>query len=467
VSDRVAEPYYFPPDQDFFSAPADGGALDTVVDIDGPVDEPAVGPDGKTVAFVGFINPQAPRSYDEPQLFVARGHQVTNLSANYDFDMGGFVLGDQAPPRGGAGSNPIIWDAGRFVTIATTEHGRSNLVRFDATTGARQALTHGDHTILAYTATPDGQKFALSIGDPLHLPDLYLLDPASAQLIRLTHANDSLFANLALSTPEEFWYPSFDGQRIDAWIMKPSDFRPGKKYPLILNIHGGPHTTYGEVFCHECQWMAAKGYVVLLVNPRGSTSYGEAFANVIQYRYPGDDFRDLMIAVDSVIARGYVDSTRLGVTGGSGGGLLTDWAVTQTHRFAAAVSQRDVADWSTFWYTADFTLFLPTWFHSTPFQHPEEFLERSPIHYVDRVTTPIMFVLGEDDYRAPPVQGGEAMFRALKYLHRTAVMVRFPGESHELSRSGKPVHRVERLEHILNWFDKYLENRPITLYDAP
>ena len=312
-----------------------------------------------------------------------------------------------------------------------------------------------------------GRLFAVTISDPMHLPELYILDTATAELTRLTHANDSLFSELTLSQPEEFWYPSFDGRRIDAWIMKPVGFKPGTKYPLILNIHGGPHVTYGDIFCHEFQWMAAKGYVVLYVNPRGSTSYGEEFANVIQYRYPGDDFKDLMVAVDSAIGRGYVDSTRLGVTGGSGGGLLTDWAVTQTHRFAAAVSQRDVADWSSFWYTADFTLFRPTWFRSTPFQNPEEFRTRSPVTYVDRVTTPIMFVLGESDLRAPPGQGGEAMFRALKYLHKTAVMVRFKGESHELSRSGQPEHRVLRLDHILNWFDKYLLGRPITLYDGP
>jgi len=173
-----------------------------------------------------------------------------------------------------------------------------------------------------------------------------------------------------------------------------------------------------------------------------------------------------MVAVDSVIRRGYVDSTKLGVTGGSGGGLLTDWTVGHTHRFAAAVSQRDVADWLGFWYTADFTLFQPSWFRSTPFRDPQEFLARSPVRYADSVTTPLMFILGDADFRTPPTQGGEAMFRALKYLRKTTVQIRFPGESHELSRSGKPVHRVERLQHILNWFDKYLLAKPTTLYEA-
>lgn len=467
TSDRVPESYYYPPDNNYYSVPAAGGALDTVVNIDGPVFGPVLSPDGRAVAFRGWINPRAPRSYQQTDLFVWRAGRAQNLTADYDFDMGGGVLGDQAPPRGGEGSSPDIWTAdGRSVIVTTTERGRSNLVRFDAATGARTALTTGDHAILAYTATPDARTFALTIGDPTHLPDVYVLDAQTKKLTQLTHANDSLFAQLKLETPEDFWYPSFDGKKIETWILKPAGFTAGKKYPLILNIHGGPHTAYGYIFFHEMQWMAAKGYVVVYPNPRGSTTYGQDFGNVIQYKYPGDDYRDLMVAVDSLIRRGYVDSTKLGVTGGSGGGLLTDWAVGHTHRFAAAVSQRDVADWLGFWYTADFTLFQPTWFRSTPFRDPQEFLARSPVRYADSVTTPIMFILGEADLRAPPNQGGEAMFRALKYLHKTAVMVRFPGESHELSRSGKPVHRVERLRHILNWFDKYLQGKPTTLYDT-
>src|SRR5205809_731819 len=388
VSDRRKESYYYSPDNNVYSVPVAGGgsALDTVVDIDGPVFGPAPAPDGKAVAFRGWLNPRAARSYNQADLFVSRDGRAKNLTADYDFDMGTDVIGDQAPPRGGGGSSPTIWTAdGKAVIVATTEHGRSNLVRFDAQSGAREPLTTGDHAVLAYAATPDARRFALTIGDPTHLPDVYALDAQTKRLTQVTHVNDSLFAKLRLVTPEDFWYPSFDGKKIETWIMKPAGFTPGKNCPLILIIPGG---------------------------------------------------------------------------------LLTDWAVGHTHRFAAAVSQRDVADWLGFWYTADFTLFQPSWFRSTPFRDPEEFLTRSPVRYADSVTTPLMFILGEEDLRAPPNQGGEAMFRALKYLRRTTVQVRFPGESHELSRSGKPVHRVERLQHILNWFDKYLLGKPITLYDV-
>jgi dipeptidyl aminopeptidase/acylaminoacyl peptidase len=282
----------------------------------------------------------------------------------------------------------------------------------------------------------------------------------------LTHVNDELFSKLNLTEPEEIWYDSFDGKHIQAWLQKPPNFDPHKKYPLILNIHGGPHVAYGHIFDHEFQWMAAKGYVVLYPNPRGSTTYGQEFGNIIQYHYPGDDYQDLMAGVDDAIKRGSIDEKKLGVTGGSGGGLLTNWVVGQTNRFAAAVAQRDIASWEDWWYSGDFTLFQPTWFKVPPFEDPQEYRARSPINFIKNVTTPMMFILGEADYRTPPGSGGEQMFRALKFRKIPAVMVRFPNESHELSRSGQPWHRVERLEHIVGWFDHWLMGMPKPEYEV-
>jgi dipeptidyl aminopeptidase/acylaminoacyl peptidase len=205
--------------------------------------------------------------------------------------------------------------------------------------------------------------------------------------------------------------------------------------------------------------------VVLYPNPRGSTSYGQEFGNLIQHKYPGDDYNDLMAAVDEVTKLGYVDPNRLGVTGGSGGGVLTDWTVTRTNRFKAAVSQRDIADWTSWWYTDDFLMFQPTWFKDAPFNAPDDFRSHSAITYVTKIQTPMMFILGDADDRTPPTSGGEQLFRALKYMKQPTVMVRFPGESHELSRSGQPWHRIERLEHIVGWFDKYLNGADKPEYD--
>src|SRR6185503_6573754 len=264
---------------------------------------------------------------------------------------------------------------------------------------------------------------------------IFMIEPRPRQITRV---NDELFKDLTQSQPEEIWYKTFDGKDIQGWILKP----------------------------HEFQWMAAKGYVVLYTNPRGSTSYGQDFGNIIQYNYPGDDYKDLMAGVDEVLKRGYIDPQKMGVTGGSGGGVLTNWTVGHTTRFKAAVSQRSIADWSGFWYTADFTLFTPTWFRAAPWEDSADFAKRSPITYVKNITTPMMFIEGEVDYRTPPADGGEMMFRALKYRKIPTAMVRFPNESHELSRSGNPWHRIERLQHILNWFDKYLQDKPIKIYDV-
>jgi dipeptidyl aminopeptidase/acylaminoacyl peptidase len=341
-----------------------------------------------------------------------------------------------------------------------------NLKRIDAATGKVDALTTGSHDLMGYTADANAQRLAVVLSSQTVLGDVQVVETSTGAMSQVTDFNAELFGSLTMSEPEEVWYNSFDGRRIQGWILKPPDFDASRKYPLILQIHGGPHSAYGNTFTHEFQWMAARGYVVLFTNPRGSSNYGQEFGNIIQFKYPGDDHKDLMAGVDEILKRGYIDESRMGVTGGSGGGLLTNWVVTQTNRFKAAVSQRDISDWTNFWYTADFWLFNPTWFRAAPFEDPEDFARRSPITHVKNITTPLMFILGDEDWRTPPSAGGEQLFRALKYLKRDTVMVRFPDENHELSRSGKPWHRVERLQHILGWMDKWLLGKDSGGYTA-
>ncbi|HET6897363.1 MAG TPA: S9 family peptidase [Vicinamibacteria bacterium] len=471
VSNRVKEPYYQAPDSDIFSVPVGGGEMALAASIDGTISEFALGADGKRLAFQGTPRGEPVRSYDQPELYVADlGSKAAPrlLTGAYDGDVGGGLTGDQRAPRGSLSAGPVWSRDGKSIFVRTADHGRANLQRVDAATGKIDALTTGDQEVVAYDATPDGGRLALVVSTPTEIGDLYVLDAATATAPRrLTRVNEALFSDLQIGTPEEIVYPSFDGKSIQAWILKPPGFDPGKRYPLILNIHGGPHAAYGATFDHEFQWMAARGYVVLYPNPRGSTSYGQDFGNVIQYRYPGDDAKDLLAGVDVLVKRGLVDEKQLGVTGGSGGGVLTNWIITQTSRFAAAVSQRSIADWAGFWYTADFSLFRPTWFKGAPWEDPSDYAARSPITFVKNITTPLMLIEGEADLRTPPAEGGEVLFRALKYLKRPVVMVRFPEESHELSRSGKPWHRIERLRHIVGWFDKYLLGKPVEGYDLP
>jgi dipeptidyl aminopeptidase/acylaminoacyl peptidase len=470
VSTRVKEPYYEPPDRDLYSVAATGGEIKRVASIDGPIGPYALSPDASRVAFVGELNGHPTRSFDQPDLFVAEtasGGPARNLTVGYDYDVGGGLTGDQRAPRGAHPARPVWSRDQKSLVIRTAEKGRANLKRVSLETGAVLDLTVGDQEVLSYTASADGARFAMVVSSPTMVGDLFLFEATTEQMRPLYHPNQALLAGLDLTPPEEITYPSFDGRKIQAWVQKPPDFDPAKKYPLILNIHGGPHAAYGYTFDHEFQWMAAKGYVVLYPNPRGSSAYGQDFANVIQYHYPGDDYKDLMAGVDLLIKRGYVDPKRLGVTGGSGGGVLTNWTIVQTDRFAAAVSQRSISDWASFWYTADFSMFQPMWFHGAPFEQSADFAQRSAITFVARVKTPLMLIEGEADDRTPPSAGGEQMFRALKYLKRPTVMVRFPGETHELSRSGLPWHRVERLQHIVAWFDKYLMGKSTDAYDVP
>jgi dipeptidyl aminopeptidase/acylaminoacyl peptidase len=475
TSSRIDEPYYELPRTDLYSVAWTGGTPVKITTIDlntqfGPGGGTlSLSPDGKQVAFVAATN-QPINSYTEPDLWVldlSSNAKPRNLTAQFDFDIDGFIIGDSSPPRA-AGVNKPIWTAdGKGLIEVYSKQGSRNLALFDVATGNATDLTSGNHGVTTFRATTDASKLLYVLSTPTRVNDLFVLDGATsgASPRQLTNVNDELFSKLNLTEPEEIWYESFDGKRIQTWLQKPPGFDAHKKYPLILNIHGGPHVAYGFIFDHEFQWMAAKGYVVLYPNPRGSTSYGQEFGNIIQYHYPGDDYKDLMAGVDEAIKRGYVDEKKLGVTGGSGGGLLTNWVVGQTGRFAAAVSQRDIASWENWWYTGDFTLFQPNWFRAPPFEDPDEYRARSPISYINNVKTPMMFILGEADYRTPPGAGGEQMFRALKFRKIPTVMVRFPNESHELSRSGQPWHRIERLQHIVGWFDHLLMGVPKPEYE--
>jgi dipeptidyl aminopeptidase/acylaminoacyl peptidase len=466
VTLHVDEPYYERPKSEIYSISAHGGGPTLLNTIEMDLGGLALSPDGKQLAFLASIT-QPVNSYTQPDLWIVdltRNAKPRNLTEKFDTDVGDSIIGDCETPRASGRSTPI-WSAdGKSLLQAYAKEGKTNLASFDVQSGQPTDLTSGNQEVIRFRAARDTLVYTAST--PTRLSNLFVLDRNGGQPKQLTHFNDALLSKLNLTEPEEISYQSFDGKKIEAWVQKPPDFNPAKKYPLILNIHGGPHVAYGYTFFHEFQWMAAKGYVVLFPNPRGSTTYGQDFGNVIQYHYPGDDFKDLMAGVDELIKRGYIDEKKMGVTGGSGGGLLTNWVVGHTPRFAAGVAQRDIASWTDWWYTADFTLFQPLWFKGPPFDEEADFKARSPITYIKDVKTPMMFILGEVDYRTPPGAGGEQMFRALKFRKIPTVMVRFPDESHELSRSGKPWHRVERLQNIMGWFDHWLMGVPKPEYEV-
>src|SRR5438552_5373481 len=361
VSLHIDEPYYEQAKSELYSISANGGNATKLNSIEMDLGNLSLSPDGKELAFVASVT-QPVNSYTQPDLWIVDltpNAKPRNLTATFDYDVGNGPFGDNASPCAGGRSARIWTSYGKSLIEVYGKEGKGILASFDAASGAVTDLVAGNQTVLGFRASNDTSKLVYTISTTTRINDLFVLDRQSdnAQPQQLTDVNKELFSKLNLTEPEEISYKSFDGKTIQAWVQKPPDFNPAKKYPLILNIHGGPHAAYGYIFEHEFQWMAARGYVVLFPNPRGSTTYGQDFGNVIQYHYPGDDFKDLMAGVDELIKRGYIEEKKLGVTGGSGGGLLTNWVVGHTTRFAAAVAQRDIASWVHWRYTADCTLF--------------------------------------------------------------------------------------------------------------
>lgn len=295
--------------------------------------------------------------------------------------------------------------------------------------------------------------YAFTSGTPTRPADLWVGTP-SGNLKQLTFLNEDLLGARALGQVEEVWYESsHDGERIHGWVVTPPGFDPAQKYPLILEIHGGPFSSYGPHFSAEVQLYAAKGYVVLYTNPRGSTSYGADFGNLIHHAYPGNDYDDLMSGVDVLIDRGYIDESQLFVTGGSGGGVLTSWIIGKTNRFRAAVVQKPVINWYSFVLNADgLATFWKYWFPGPPWEHQDHYMARSPISLIGNVETPTMLITGEQDYRTP-MSESEQYYGALKIKGVDASLVRVPDASHGIA--SRPSNLIAKTGHVLAWFDKY------------
>ncbi|MEP5566505.1 MAG: S9 family peptidase [Halioglobus sp.] len=304
----------------------------------------------------------------------------------------------------------------------------------------------GGNGVFAYTVGGTGSPAELAVGR------------GNSKPVQLTHLNDNLLGSRNMAGVEELWLKSSaDGLDIQAWIAKPPGFDPAKRYPLILEIHGGPFADYGFHFSAEVQLFAAAGYVVLYVNPRGSTGYGTEFGNKIHHNYPSQDYDDLMSAVDAVVAKGYVNEKQLYVTGGSGGGTLTAWIVGKTDRFRAAVVAKPVINWTSFALTADNpTFFTRYWFPAMPWEDPTGYWERSPLSLVGNVTTPTMLLTGESDLRTPMAET-EQYYQALKLQDVDAAMVRMPGASHGIA--ARPSQLLTKVSAILAWFERYAASK--------
>lgn len=425
-----------------------GNAIRALTDRDGPDAQPVASPDGRLIAYTGFDDRR--RGYENALLYVmsADGTNPRALTQSLDRSV-------ESP----------IWAAdGRAIYVSYDDRGETRVARVGLD-GSIRTVAEG-LTGSGFDRPYTGGSFSVARDGSVAFPGGTATRPADVMLARggarrqLTRLNSELLDQKRLGEVRRIaTASSFDGREIESWLTLPPSHSDGQRHPLILEIHGGPFAAYGPHFATDNQLYAAAGYAVLSVNPRGSTSYGAEFANLIHHAYPGNDYNDLMSAVDAAIAQGYADPERLFVTGGSGGGVLTAWIVGKTNRFRAAATQKPVIDWTSFVLTADSTPFFSRyWFGAYPWEDPEGYWRRSPLSLVGNVQTPTLVVVGSEDYRTP-VSESEQYYTALQLRGVPTALVKVPGASHG-GLAARPSQSGAKATAILAWFERYRNGAP-------
>jgi acylaminoacyl-peptidase len=442
-ANRRDDAAYDPLETEVYEVSLEGGAVKALTDRRGPDTHPVLSPDSKRIAYLGFDDRR-------------QGYQVTHL---YVMNRDGSDRKCLTTKLDRSAQDPA-WDAdGQGVFFLFDDEGVTKVGRasLDGKVEVRAADVGGTtldrpYSGGSFSAAADGTVAFTQTG-PGHPAEVAVSRPGAAAR-RLTALSTDFLGRKAMGKVEEVRYTSaHDGRPVQGWVVLPSGFDPGRKYPLILEIHGGPFADYGPRFATDMQAYAAAGYVVFYANPRGSTGYGEEFANLIHHAYPGHDYDDLMSGVDAVLKRGYVDERNLFVTGGSGGGVLTAWIVGKTKRFRAAVVCKPVIDWSSFVLTADLSpMFVRYWFPGPPWEHAEHYWKRSPLSLVGNVTTPTMLLTGEADYRTP-IAESEQFYQALKLRKVDTALVRVPGAPHDIA--ARPSHQMAKAAYVLRWFETH------------
>lgn len=407
-------------------------------------------PSGDKIACFGSEFSYAGATLNELFIFELATKERTCLSESIDMQLDDLMIGDTRM----ATTGPVWSKNGDQLFFIGTDHGATGLYQADLH-GKIEVLYKDNNHVFGLSYNAKSESFILGIATPTNPCNFYQLH--DGELSRLTNANAGYLDEVSLSEPETLTVEAEDGWEIQGWILHPHGFEEGKKYPFVLEIHGGPHAMYGQTYFHELQLLAAKGYVVLYTNPRGSHGYGQEFVNACRADYGGKDYTDLMSTVDYALENyNFIDENRLGVTGGSYGGFMTNWIVGHTNRFKAAVTQRSISNWLSFYGVSDIGYFFTEWeLGKNLLDDPKKLWDFSPLKYAEEVETPLLIVHGEQDLRCP-IEQGEQLFVTLKHLKKEVEFVRFPGASHDLSRSGAPLMRIERLNHICRWFEKYL-----------
>ncbi len=411
----------------------------------GPYQSPKVSPDGKKVLFSHYEDKFV--GYQLSKIFHMNpdGSQITEISHTLGLDMDDYEWA--------ADSKSLFvkyTKHGEVVLASMKLNGNTTNITSNIgsesygrpySSGSFSIAKNGNYVI---TQASTSRPSELAVGK----------FPSKTEAKRITSLNDNFLINKKIGKVEEIWFTSsYENKEVQGWIIYPPDFDASKKYPLILEIHGGPYLSYGPHFTPELQLMATQGYVVLYTNPRGSTSYGEEFAAYINNNYPSEDYDDLMSGIDAVIAKGFINTDRLYITGGSGGGVLTSWSIGKTDRFAAAVVSKPVINWYSFALTSDGgSVYYKYWFNKKPWEDPDQYLDHSPISLVGNVNTPAMIICGENDYRTP-MSESEQYYNALKIQGKEAMLVRIPEASHGIT--ARPSNIIRQVAYIVGWFDKH------------
>lgn len=449
VSNRTGKEYEENRNTDVWVISAEGGKLTKISDHDEADNQPRWSPDGKWIAFTGELHDR-----DHPQIWLApaTGGTPSVRAAN----------GLDLIPGGLEWSND-----GQSLYFESGVKGEFQLFRVDVPAKTVTQVTSGPRAVRSVDFNFGARTVVYLVNDFKHLDNLYVADLNGANERRLTNLNEALWKQVQFADVERFTYKSADDWDIDGFLVKPIGWQAGKKYPLILSVHGGPAGQYGVDWYHEFQVYAAKGYAVLFTNPRGSTGYGQKFERGIFNEWGGKDYLDVMNGLDAALKKyPWIDSDRMGVTGGSYGGFMTNWIVGHTDRFKAAVTLRSLSNFISDDGTRDGAYGHSSDFGGDIFQKMDLYWDRSPLKYAKSVKTPTLILHSDNDFRVP-IEQGEQWFRALKHFGVTTEIVFFPRENHNLTRTGEPKHLVESLNWQLYWFDRFLNgNRSAVPPDA-
>ncbi|WP_439108506.1 S9 family peptidase [Alkalihalophilus lindianensis] len=416
---------------------------------------PSFSPDGKYLTLSGHERDYLSATLSRLWLYSVEDEELICLTADIDVQIGDVAIGDF---HSGTVNPGAFWTKdNKGFYFLMSDQGNTG-VYYGTIEGEMYPAILDEQHVYGLSVDPVSHKAIVAISTPTHPGDLYKVNLSTGEKSQLTNVNEEFLAEIELSTAEAITFKAPDGWDIHGWVMKPVGYEEGKKYPTIMEVHGGPHAMYANTYFHEFQMLASQGYVVVFTNPRGSHGYGQAFVDAVRGDYGGADYQDVMAATDyAVVHLHYVDELNLGITGGSYGGFMTNWAVSHTNRFKVAVTQRSISNWLSFYGVSDIGYYFSEWEVGGDLVHNAEKLwKHSPIAYVDQVETPLLILHGEKDYRCP-IEQAEQLFVALKKQKKPTKFVRFPESNHELSRSGNPSLRVERLNHIKGWFVEHLD----------